>query len=225
MRILIIDDEPAIRKFLRVAFETERFSVVETETGKEGLAAAASQKPDLIVLDLGLPDMNGIDVLKKLREWSKVPVIVLTVDDLEISKVALLDAGADDFMTKPFGLKELLARIRASLRHVAQTESAPMFESGDLQIDFTNHQVKLAGREVKFTVTEYNLLKLLAQHAGKVVTQRQLLKEIWGPNSVEHSHYLRVYVAQLRKKLEHDPHNPELIVTEPGVGYRLLVGE
>ncbi len=220
-RILVIDDELAIRRFLKISLEAEGHTFIEADTGETGLVAAATQRPDLIILDLGLPDLDGASVLKRLREWSSVPVIILTVRDSEIEKVALLDAGADDYLTKPFGVPELLARVRVALRHKQSGESEPSIRIGDLEIDFTVRAVILRGEAVRLTATEYELLRVLAQHAGKVVTQRQLLKDIWGPQSVDQSQYLRVYIAQLRKKLERDAGRPELIVTEPGVGYRL----
>ena len=187
--------------------------------------AAAAQRPELIVLDLGLPDMDGAVFLKRLREWSTIPVIVLTVKDSETDKVALLDAGADDYLTKPFGVPELLARIRVSLRHSLQETSEPIFRSGDLEVDLTDRTVKMRGEPIRLTATEYELLRILVRHAGKVVTQRQLLKEVWGPHAVEESQYLRVFIGQLRKKLERQPAQPELIQTEAGVGYRLKTPE
>jgi two-component system KDP operon response regulator KdpE len=226
VRILVIDDELAIRRFLKISLEAEGHTYIEAGTGQDGLVAAATQRPELIILDLGLPDIDGLAVLKRLREWSSIPVIVLTVKDSETDKVALLDAGADDYLTKPFGVPELLARLRVALRHKQSTDAEPVLSTGDLQVDFTDRTVSIRGEIVRLTATEYELLRILAQHAGKVVTQRQLLKEIWGPQAVEQSQYLRVYIAQLRKKLERDPGSPDLIITEPGVGYRLrLVDE
>ena len=221
-KILMVDDEAAIRKFLRVSLEAEGYSVAEAASGKEGLLQAATQRPDLVVLDLGLSDMDGLEMLKTLREWSTVPVLVLTVRDSERDKVALLDAGADDYLTKPFGIPELLARLRVALRHrVPSSGLEPVFRSGPLEIDFSARQVKMRGQEVRLSATEYGILCLLARHAGKVVLHRQILKEIWGPNSVEHTQYLRVYVGHLRKKLEGTDSKTSLILTEPGVGYRL----
>jgi two-component system, OmpR family, KDP operon response regulator KdpE len=225
VRILVIDDELAIRRLLKISLEAEGHAYFEAGTGQEGLVAAATQRPELIILDLGLPDMDGSVVLKRLREWSSVPVIVLTVKDSETDKVALLDAGADDYLTKPFGVPELMARVRVALRHNRSTVTEPVLRTADLQIDFTDRTVSVRGDLVRLTATEYELLKILAQHAGKVVTQRQLLKEIWGPQAVDQSQYLRVYVAQLRKKLERDPGSPEFIITEPSVGYRLRLAE
>ncbi|MCX6832390.1 MAG: response regulator [candidate division Zixibacteria bacterium] len=226
VRILVIDDELAIRRLLKISLEAEGHTYIEAGTGQDGLVAAATQRPELIILDLGLPDMDGSVVLTRLREWSSVPVIVLTVKDSETDKVALLDAGADDYLTKPFGVPELLARMRVALRHKQSAVAEPVLRTADLQVDFTDRTVSIRGELVRLTATEYELLRILSQHAGKVVTQRQLLRDIWGPQAVDQSQYLRVYIAQLRKKLERDPGSPELIITEPGVGYRLrLVDE
>jgi two-component system, OmpR family, KDP operon response regulator KdpE len=225
VRILVIDDELAIRRFLKISLEAEGHTYIEAGTGQDGLVAAATQRPELIILDLGLPDMDGSVVLKRLREWSPVPVIVLTVNDSETDKVALLDAGADDYLTKPFGVPELLARLRVALRHKQSAVAEPVLRTADLQIDFTDRTVSIRGELVRLTATEYELLRILAQHAGKVVTQRQLLRDIWGPQAVDQSQYLRVYIAQLRKKLERDPSSPDLIITEPGVGYRLRLAD
>lgn len=224
-RILVIDDEQAIRRFLRISLEAEGYTYLEAENGEGGLVAAATHRPELIILDLGLPDADGATVLQRLREWSSVPVIILTVRDSESEKVTLLDAGADDYLTKPFGVPELLARVRVALRHKQSDASEPSIRAGELEIDFADRTVLLRGETIKLTATEYELLRVLAQHAGKVVTQRQLLKDIWGPQSVEQSQYLRVYIAQLRKKLERDPGQPAYILTEPGVGYRLRPGD
>jgi two-component system KDP operon response regulator KdpE len=182
----------------------------------------AQHPPDVIVLDLGLPDMDGVTVLKRLREWTRVPVVVLSVRDREEDKIAALDHGADDYVTKPFGAGELLARLRVAQRHVTPAAETTVFRSGDLEVDLTARVVKRQGQEVKLTATEYSLLRLLLQHDGKVLTHRQILKEIWGPNAVEQTHYLRVYIAHLREKLEAEPSKPRLIATEPGVGYRWL---
>jgi len=221
-KILVIDDEAAIRKFLRVSLEAEGYSIVEAVSGKEGLVQAAGARPDVVIMDLGLSDMEGLEVLRRIREWSSVPVLVLTVRDAEQDKVQLLDAGADDYLTKPFSVPELLARLRVAERHYySKEETGSVFHSGPLEIDFAARIVKVKGQEVRLTATEYGILRLLARNAGKVVTHRQILKEIWGPNSVEHTQYLRVYVGHLRKKLESDVSGPELLLTEPGVGYRL----
>jgi two-component system KDP operon response regulator KdpE len=219
-KILIIDDELSIRRLLKVSLKSQKYDIIEAVNGKEGVEQAAMFRPDLIILDLGLPDMDGLKVLKAIREWSSLPIIVLTVKDSETDKVSLLDAGANDYLTKPFSVPELLARIRVALR-LTQSESTPVFRNGDLEMDFAAHRVKIKGNEIKLTATEFHLLSLLAKNAGKLMTQRQLLKEIWGIQAVEHSHYLRIYVGQLRKKLEDDSSRPKLIITEPGVGYRL----
>jgi len=220
-RVLVIDDEQAIRRLLKAGLEPAGYTVLEAKSGEEGISEAASQRPELIILDLGLPDLSGAKVLKRIREWSQVPVLILTVQDSEDDKVALLDAGADDYLTKPFGVPELLARLRVLERHGRGASSEPIQAVGDLEFDFSAHLVKLGGKELKLTSTEYDFLKILALNAGKVVTQRQILKEVWGPNAVEHTHYLRIYAGQLRKKIEEDPSNPVRIITEPGVGYRL----
>lgn len=222
-RILVIDDESAIRRFLKIILEADGYAFLEASTGQEGLVMAATNRPDMIVLDLGLPDLDGLTVLRRLREWSAVPVIVLTVKDADTDKVALLNAGADDYLTKPFSTPEFQARIRVALRHTQPSSTEPIFLNGDLEVDLSGREVRLAGRVVKLTATEYEVLRILVVHAGKVVTQRQLLKEIWGPGAVEQTHYLRVYVGQLRKKLERSPANPKMILTEPGVGYRLNI--
>jgi two-component system KDP operon response regulator KdpE len=222
-KVLVIDDEQAIRRFLKISLENEGYAVLEAAGGKEGLSMAATHQPQMIILDLSLPDLDGIQVLRQLREWTTVPIIILTVRDAEQVKVSLLDAGADDYLTKPFSVPELLARIRVALRHTFPDDKSPVFKSDELEIDFVNRTVKNRSKEVKLTVIEFNLLALLARHAGKLVTQRHILKEIWGPGAVEHSHYLRVYIRQLRKKLEKKPAHPELIITEPSIGYRLNV--
>lgn len=220
-KILIVDDDAAIRRLLKVSLKSQGYVVIEAVNGQEGIQQAAMVNPELIILDLGLPDMDGLLVLKSLREWTKVPVIVLTVRDAETDKVALLDAGANDYLTKPFSVPELLARIRAALRTIQSNEGSSVFKNGDLEIDFAGHIVKVRDKVVKLTSTEYKLLSLLTQNAGKLLTQKQLLKEVWGIAAIERSHYLRVYIAQLRHKLEEDPSRPSLIITEPGVGYRL----
>jgi two-component system KDP operon response regulator KdpE len=222
-KILIIDDELAIRRLLKVSLKSQGYAIVEATCGREGIEQAAMSHPDLIILDLGLPDMDGLKVLKSIREWSNIPVIVLTVRDSEIDKVSLLDSGANDYITKPFGVPELLARVRVALRLSQSTSEETVFKSGPLEIDFAAHLVKLKGEEIKLTDTEYRLLGLLAKNAGKLLTQRQLLKEIWGISAIEHTHYLRIYIAQLRHKLEQDHSRPRMIVTEPGVGYRLNI--
>jgi two-component system KDP operon response regulator KdpE len=220
---LVIDDEPQIRRLLRVTLEANGYQVVEAATGEEGIVQAAQCRANIVLLDLGLPDMDGVGVLKRLREWSVVPVIILSVRDRESEKAAALDAGADDYVTKPFGSTELLARLRVALRHSErQAEEAPVFRSGNVVVDLADRRVTVAGKEISLTATEYNLLRVLVRHAGKVLTQRFLLREVWGPNAESQSHYLRVYVSRLREKLEADVNKPALLLTEPGIGYRLM---
>ncbi|WP_413561415.1 response regulator [Bdellovibrio sp. HCB209] len=221
-RVLVIDDEVAIRKLLRVTLEGNSYHVLEAGDAKHGIAQAASERPDIILLDLGLPDKSGLQVLQEIREWSQVPIIVLTVQDSDEDKIAALDGGADDYVTKPFSVPELLVRMRVALRRSMGTPEKTEFTSGPLSIDVPGHVVKVQGTEIKLTATEFNIVKVLMKHKGKVVTHRMLLNEIWGPNSVEHTHYLRVYVGAVRKKLKVDDNTPEIISTEAGVGYRLL---
>lgn len=222
--ILVIDDEPQIRKFLRISLSSQGYRVIEAANGEEGLTQAALASPALIVLDLGLPDMDGQAVLRELRQWSAVPVLVLSVRAGEGDKVEALDGGANDYVSKPFGIQEFLARVRVLLRQAAvvPVSSAAILTRGELSIDLASRQVSLAGLAVTLTRKEYALLALLAQHAGRVLTQQQLLKDIWGPSHAEDSHYLRIVVGHLRHKLGDDPTAPRYIVTEPGVGYRLL---
>jgi len=217
---LIIDDEVQIRRLLRVALEAENYQVREAETGQQGLIEIANSKPAVILLDLGLPDLDGLEVLKRLREWSEAPVLVLSVRDDEAGKVAALDAGADDYVTKPFGTHELLARLRAAQRKTRPQEEISVFKDGELVVDLTAHVVTRRGKEIKLTATEYGLLRLFVRHPGRVLTHRYILREIWGPKSEEHRQYLRVYVTHLRQKIEADPTAPCLIKTEPGIGYR-----
>jgi two-component system KDP operon response regulator KdpE len=219
--VLIIDDEVQIRRLLRVTLEAAGYRILEAANGEDGLAEAAQRNPDVIILDLGLPAMDGLTVLKRLREWSRAPVLVLSVQEGEGDKVAALDNGADDYMTKPFSTAELLARLRVVRRHAQPESDNAVFHSGPLEMDLAARIVRIKGREIKMTPTEYSFLRLLARHAGKVVTHRQILKEVWGPAYGEQTHYLRVYVAHLRDKIESDPARPELLLTEPGVGYRL----
>lgn len=222
IKVLFIDDEQPIRKLLGHILSTEGYTIFEADSVKAGLAAASLNSPDVILLDLGLPDGSGEDVLRKLREWTKAPIIVLTANKADDEKVKLLDLGADDYLVKPFHAPELLARIRVALRHLKKDSANPVITLGDLSIDLGGHLVKVKGVEVKLTSKEYEFLKILAQNAGKIVTQTQILTEIWGPNNENNSHYLRVYVAQLRKKVE-EPLGQKIIVTESGIGYRLLV--
>lgn len=219
---LVIDDEPQIRRLLRVTLEANGYRVFDAATGNDGIIQAAQRKPDVVLLDLGLPDMDGVSVLKRLREWSRVPVLVLSVRDREDDKIAALDNGADDYVTKPFNSGELLARLRVAMRHAQPAAEMTVFRRGDLEVDLTARVVRMKTKEVKLTATEYSLLRLFVQHAGKVLTHRQILREVWGPNSVEQTHYLRVYMAHLREKLEANPAQPELFITESGVGYRLV---
>lgn len=217
---VIIDDEVQIRRLLRVALESENYQVHEAETGQLGLVEIANRKPAVILLDLGLPDIDGLQVLKRLREWSEAPVIVLTVRNDEQEKVTALDAGAEDYVTKPFSTPELLARLRAAQRKTRPTEEISVFKHGDLIVDLTARVVTRGGQEVKLTATEYALLRLLVKNPGRVLTHRYILREVWGPKSEEHRQYLRVYVTHLRQKIETDPSHPRLIRTEPGIGYR-----
>jgi two-component system KDP operon response regulator KdpE len=221
--LLLIEDEPQMRRFLRASLGSHGFRLLEADSAAEGTRLAASHNPEVILLDLGLPDGDGIALANRLREWSRTPIIVISARGLEADKVAALDAGADDYLTKPFGVNELLARIRVALRHAQQAAgaTAPVIELGPLRIDLVRRQVTLEEREVRLTPIEYRLLALLAQNAGKVLTHRQMLREVWGPGHAEETHYLRVYMAQLRRKIEADPARPERLVTEPGVGYRL----
>lgn len=222
-RILIIDDEPQIRKLLKVNLHAHQFEILEAASGEEGILQASTMHPDLVVLDLGLPDLSGMEILQRIREWSGVPVIVLTAKDREEDKIAALDGGADDYVTKPFGMGELVARIRVALRHAAKSENDPVLQFGELTIDLAGRAVTLNGERLKLTPTEYDLLKTLASNAGKVVTQRQLLQQVWGGHHHESdSHYLRIYIGHLRKKLGEDPTNPRFIVTESGIGYRFI---
>jgi two-component system, OmpR family, KDP operon response regulator KdpE len=221
--ILLVEDEPSMRRFLRASLGTHGYRVVETATGEEGLAQANARPPDLVLLDLGLPGIDGLEVTSRLRTWSTVPIVVLSARGLEEDKIRALDAGADDYLTKPFGVGELLARIRVALRHASALvqPGPPVFELGDVRIDLGKREVLVGGKEVHLTPIELKLLVLLAQNAGKVVTHRHLLREVWGPNAGTHTNYLRVYMGQLRHKLEAEPARPRFLLTEPGVGYRL----
>jgi len=222
--VLVVEDEFQMRRFLRTALTAQDFRVVEAETVKDAIAATTTHNPEIILLDLGLPDGDGIELTRNFREWSQIPIIVISARGREDDKVAALDAGADDYLTKPFGLNELLARIRVALRHKAQSGSAEatmVLEIGPLYIDQARRDVKVEGRDVHLTPIEYRLLVLLARNAGKVLTHRQILKEVWGPLHSNETHYLRVFMTQLRRKIEADPARPRLLVTEPGVGYRM----
>jgi len=219
-RILVVDDEPAIRRFLRAALADGQFVLVEAANGHAALSAAVTAKPNVILLDLGLPDLDGVDVIERIRQWSPVPIIVLSVRDREADKVRALDAGADDYLTKPFGVGELLARIRVMLRRSVQQEPAPVIRIDELEIDLARRLVKLRGEVVALTPTEYELLRLLVTNAGKVLTHRQVLKRIWGAAYLEQPHVLRVNISNLRHKIETDASRPRYILTESGVGYR-----
>lgn len=220
--VLLVDDEPQIRRLLRVTLEASHYRVFEAATGNEGLVEAASRRPDLILLDLGLPDTSGLEVLKRLREWTKVPIIILSVRESEEDKVAALDQGADDYVTKPFGTSELLARLRVALRHAQTQPEQTFFRSGSLEVDLIKRVVHAQGKEVKLTPTEYSLLRLFVSHPGKVLTHAYIMREVWGPQSLNQTHYLRVYMKHLREKLEPNPADPQLLITDPGIGYRLI---
>ncbi|HEV8025863.1 MAG TPA: response regulator [Stellaceae bacterium] len=220
--VLIVDDEPPIRRFLRTSLAAQDYEVIEAGNGAEAIRAMASAAPDLVILDLGLPDMNGTEVIRSIRGSSPVPIIVLSVRNDERGKVEALDLGADDYITKPFGMEELVARIRTALRHRFQEKGeTPVFVAGDLSVDLVRRIVKRSGAEVKLSPKEYDLLRLLVENAGKVLTHRHLLAKVWGPAHTEDAQYLRVFIRSLRHKLEADPARPALILTEPGVGYRL----
>jgi two-component system, OmpR family, KDP operon response regulator KdpE len=222
--ILVIEDELPIRRFLRATPANHAYRLTEASTGNDGLAQAAERRPELIILDLGLPDMDGLEVTRRLREWSATPIIVLSARGQEGDKIAALDAGADDYLTKPFGVGELLARMRVALRHAARVgneSDESIFIVGELRVDLARRHVQLGGAEVHLTPIEYKLLTTLIQHAGKVLTHQQLLRQVWGPAYSDEAHYLRVYMGQLRHKLEANPARPRYLLTEPGVGYRL----
>ena len=220
-RVLVVDDEPAIRRFLRVSLAAHDYAVFEADSARAALAAVTADRPDLIILDLGLPDLDGIEVTRLLREWTRIPILILSVRGGEDDKIAALDAGADDYVTKPFGVGELLARMRVSLRRAAQSEVGPVFRCDDLVMDLTRRRVTVADREVQLTPTEYDLLRVLVTNAGKVLTHRHLLREVWGVGYEPELHLLRVNLSNLRRKIEPDPTRPHYILTEPGVGYRL----
>jgi two-component system KDP operon response regulator KdpE len=224
--VLVIEDDPQIRRFLRATLEDNDYHYLEATTGQDGLRQVGMQHPDLIILDLGLPDMDGVEVTRRLREWTSTPIIVLSARNQERDKVDVLDVGADDYLTKPFGTAELLARMRVAVRHaiqVTQGSDDPVFKADGLQVDLAHRQVFVDEAEIHLTPLEYKLLLVLVQHAGKVVTRKQLLHDVWGPSYVDEMHYLRVYMGQLRRKLETEPTRPRYLITEPGVGYRLKV--
>jgi two-component system, OmpR family, KDP operon response regulator KdpE len=226
IKVLVVDDEPQIRRFLRVTLTSHGYSVVEAEGGAEALRLIAGSRPELVVLDLGLPDMDGVEVLRRIREWSNVPVIILSVRDAEREKVEALDLGADDYVTKPFNTGELLARMRAALRHQLRSQSDdPVFRNGSLLVDLARRLVTVNGIDVRLTPTEYDVLRVLVTHAGRVLTHQYLLREVWGAAYVGQTHYLRVFVGTLRQKIEPDPSRPRIVITEPGVGYRLQTAD
>ena len=220
---VVIEDDAQIRKFLKVTLEENGFKYVEADTAKKGLIQCETQMPDLVILDLGLPDMDGLEVIERVREWTKVPIVVLSARGQEKDKVEALDSGADDYLTKPFGVEELMARIRVALRHSAKTDGEPVFKLKGLEVDLEKRVVSVSGKEVHLTPIEYRLLATLVKHAGKVLTHKQLLVEVWGPNAQFEHQYVRVYMNQLRHKLEPEPARPKYLVTETGVGYRLKV--
>lgn len=227
LRVLVVDDERPILRYLHAALNGQGYSVYEAINGKDALNAVVADRPDLIILDLGLPDLDGVEVTRKLREWSRIPIIILSVREQERDKVAALDAGADDYLTKPFSTSELMARIRVALRHSMITTIAPVFETGEMKVDLARRLVTIAGQEISLTPTEYDLLRVLVQNAGRVLTQRQMLRQVWGSSADQdvpgetNAHMLRVNMSNLRRKIEPDPSRPRYILTEPGVGYRL----
>jgi len=222
--VVLIEDEPQIRRLLRTVLPPHGIELFDAETGAKGLVEVGTRRPDVVILDLGLPDIGGVEVVQRLREWTEVPIIILSARTDEADKIAALDAGADDYLTKPFGVGELLARLRVAMRRAARTRDGDQtFSVGAISIDLGARRVELDGHAVHLTPIEYRLLALLVKHAGKVLTHRHLLKEVWGPSHVEDSHYLRIYMAQLRRKLEADTTQPRYLITEPGIGYRLAL--
>jgi two-component system KDP operon response regulator KdpE len=222
--IIVIEDDPPIRRFLRTGLSTQGFTVFESDTGKQGIIEVETRKPDLVILDLGLPDMDGVEVIKAIRSWSAIPIIILSARSSEQHKIDALDAGADDYLTKPFGFGELLARIRVALRHAIQPQEhiqSGVFVTANLKVDLHNRLVSIDEQEIHLTPIQYRLLTVLVLHAGRVLTHQQILKEVWGPSYSENAHYLRIYMSQLRQKLEVDPTQPKFLLTESGVGYRL----
>jgi two-component system KDP operon response regulator KdpE len=222
VRVLVVDDERSIRRFLKASLGSQ-FVIFEATTGEEALAAVAADRPDVVILDLGLPDLDGVEVTRRLREWSQVPIIVISVREQEQDKIAALDAGADDYLTKPFGVGELMARLRSALRRSAQAETDPVFKTGDLVVDLNQREVLVSGKPVSLTPTEYDLLRTFIKHAGKVLTHDQLLRAVWGTAYESETHMLQVNISNLRRKIEPDPLRPAYLITEPGVGYRLKV--
>jgi two-component system KDP operon response regulator KdpE len=220
-RVLLVDDEQAIRRFLRVTLTSQAYTVIEAASGQDAVSSVVTHKPDVVILDLGLPDIDGVEVTRVLREWTQIPIIILSVRGSERDKIDALDAGADDYLTKPFGVGELLARLRAALRRAAQTTTELVFTSGNLKVDLSRRLVTVSGREVQLTPTEYGLLRVFVNHAGKVLTHRYLLREVWGAEYGDEFHMLHVNISNLRRKIEPEPARPQFIITEPGVGYRL----
>ena len=221
VRVLVVDDESAIRRFLRVSLPAHGYVVFEADSGQAALSAVLADRPDLVILDLGLPDMDGVEVTRLLREWTQIPILILSVREQETDKIAALDAGADDYLTKPFGTGELLARMRVLLRRSSQSKAEPVFAVDDLAVDLAHRRVTVAGREVQLTPTEYDLLRALVAHAGKVLTHHQLLRQVWGTGYEQEIHMLRVNISNLRRKIEPDATRPHYVLTEPGVGYRM----
>ena len=221
VRVLVVDDERPIRRFLQVSLSAHGCTVFEAATGQEALAAVATDRPDVVILDVGLPDIDGIEVTRQLREWTQIPIIILSVREHEADKIAALDAGADDYLTKPFGVGELLARLRVALRHATQPAGESTFATGDLTVDLVRRVVTVGGHEIQLTPTEYDLLRVLVTNAGKVLTHRQLLRQVWGVGYEAETHLLRVNMSNLRRKIEPEPTRPAYVITEPGVGYRL----
>ena len=225
LRVLIVDDEIAIRRFLRTSLQANGYTVYEASNGDAALVEVVNRRPDLVILDLGLPGMDGLEVTRQLREWSHVPILVLSVKDQERDKIAALDAGADDYLTKPFGVGELMARMRVAIRHANKPANEPIFKSGELTVDLANRVVTVNDEEVSLTPTEYELLRILVLNAGKVLTHHQIIRALWGEGYRNETHLLRVNISNLRRKIEPDPSRPRHIVTEPGVGYRLTMGD
>jgi two-component system KDP operon response regulator KdpE len=225
LRVLVVDDELAIRRFLRTSLQAHGYVVFEAQTGEDALTEVVGKRPDLVILDVGLPDIDGVEVTRRLREWSDLPILILSVHDQERDKIAALDAGADDYLTKPFGVGELMARMRVAIRRTSRQTVEPVFVTGNLKLDFSNRVVYVDGDEVALTPTEYDLLRILALDAGKVLTHRQIFMALWGENYQTEAHLLRVNISNLRKKIEPDSSRPTYIITEPGVGYRLRVLE
>jgi two-component system KDP operon response regulator KdpE len=221
LSVLIVDDEQSIRRFLRVSLESQKYTVVEASTGQEALAKMVSEKPEIVVLDLGLPDMDGVEVTRLIRQWSKIPIIILSVRNSEKDKIAALDAGADDYLSKPFSVGELLARLRVASRRLSQPDNEPLFTYDQLKVDLSKRVVTIEDRIIQLTPTEYGILKFLVVNAGRVLTHQQILREVWGMEYADELHMLHVNISNLRRKIEPDPSRPHFIITEPGVGYRL----